>query len=138
MKGMRQHGARVIARCPISSAPAAGRGTATSLNRCSIESDRGPADYLYAATPIEAIALQSQADAVPSWCGSRSGGEMRSRVFIGLVVTACAAGAASPLAARGRGQAPAVPLYPTEAAVKSSPDAQQHVGESAVDRWRGA
>ena len=55
---------------------------------------------------------------------------MRIRVLIGLVVAACAAAAPSPLAAQGRGQAPAVPLYPTEEQMKSSPEAQQHVAKA--------
>ncbi len=52
---------------------------------------------------------------------------MLIRVLVGLVVAACAAAVPSHLVAQGRGQAPAVPLYPTEEQFKSSPDAQQHV-----------
>jgi metallo-beta-lactamase class B len=56
---------------------------------------------------------------------------MRSRLLVGLAVAACAGGALpSYVAAQGRGQAPAVPLYPTEQQMKQSPEAQQHVAKA--------
>jgi metallo-beta-lactamase class B len=52
------------------------------------------------------------------------------RVLVGLAVAVCAAGVPAPLAAQGRGQGPAVPLYPTEEQMKASPEAQQHVAKA--------
>jgi metallo-beta-lactamase class B len=52
------------------------------------------------------------------------------RVLAGFVVAACAAVVPSQLSAQGRGQGPAVPLYPTEEQMKSSPEAQQHVAKA--------
>src|SRR5687768_13497963 len=55
---------------------------------------------------------------------------MLIRVLVGLVVAACAAALPPQLGAQGRGQGPAVPLYPTEEQMKSSPEAQQHIAKA--------
>jgi metallo-beta-lactamase class B len=55
---------------------------------------------------------------------------MLIRVLVGLVVAACAAAMPVQLSAQGRGQGPAVPLYPTEEQMKSSPEAQQHIAKA--------
>jgi metallo-beta-lactamase class B len=55
---------------------------------------------------------------------------MLIRVLVGLVVAACGAAVPAQLSAQGRGQGPAVPLYPTEEQMKSSTEAQQHVARA--------
>ena len=55
---------------------------------------------------------------------------MLIRVFVGLVIAACVAALPSYVEAQGRGQAPAVPLYPTEQQMKESSEAQQHVAKA--------
>ncbi|HEY6363081.1 MAG TPA: MBL fold metallo-hydrolase [Vicinamibacterales bacterium] len=52
------------------------------------------------------------------------------RVFVGLAAAACAAAVPVQLGAQGRGQGPAVPLYPTEQQFKESPEARQHVAKA--------
>ena len=55
---------------------------------------------------------------------------MLIRVVVALVVAACAAAVPMQVSAQGRGQGPAVPLYPTEEQMKSSPEAQQHIAKA--------